>query len=608
MFDIIIPFHNGLNNLRPCLESLGKTLPENSRLILVNDCSDDYVTNEIKNICEKFVFETVHIKNENNMGFLQSCNTGVSMGDNPYVVLVNSDTIMFDGTFQLLEETFESDPKIAVINPVSNWANWTRIPFPDGFNMYELNSFVSDFELFQPIRDIHNASGFFFAFKRELFTEYGLFDKIYGHGYYEEADFCMRIIGMGYRVVVHAGIYVFHQGWGSFGTDKRNILMERNRKIFMKRWGERYQFLEDNYRKKDPISDLKLALENPSKKSEDGEIKVVYILKDIGLYGGIISVLQVVNQLNLLGINANIACYGNLDEKFLSQFPMYFRPHVFKSESDMINNFPECDIGVATHWTTVYPLMEIIKRTNIYPVYFVQDFEPDFHEFQSESYYKAIETYNLIPTKIVKSEWLKNKMKHYDGDVHQIPLGLNTDVFYNNKKDTNVDVITHARPSSERRNFPMIKKVYQLLKKEDNSLELGVYGTKYSPKSFGVEVKDFGVLRDAKNVSEALNQSKILLDASTFQGFGRPGLEAMACGAATVLTRNGGITEYAKHNYNTLLVNPYNARDIADKIIMLLEDESLRNRLVQKGLETAEKYNLINEGTMTKNLFESKVS
>jgi len=607
MFDIVIPFYNGLHNLRPCLESLGKTLPENSRLILVDDSSDDYVTDSVKAICEEFVFETVYIKNDTNLGFLASCNAGVAMGENPYIVLVNSDTIMFDGTFQLLEEAFETDPKIAVINPVSNWANWTRIPFPNGFNMYELHSFVTNYQSSTAIKDIYNASGFFFAVRRDLFTEYGPLDEVYGHGYYEETDFCMKILDMGYRVVVHSGIFVFHQGWGSFGSKKRNVLMEKNHNIFMERWNDIYKSIEKEYENNDPISELKTALQNPEKES-DNKIKVLYLLKDIGLFGGIISVLQIVNQLNLMGINANIACYGRIDKKFLSQFPLYFRPHVFKSETDMINNFPDCDIGVATHWTTVSPLMKIVEQKNIYPVYFVQDFEPDFHEYQSEDYYKALETYDIVPTKIVKSDWLKNKMKHHDGDVHQIRLGLNSDVFYNKNQEKTVDIITHARPLTERRNFPMIQEVYKLLKQENNSLKLGVYGRGYSQKDFCVPVKDFGTLSDSKNVSEALNQSKILLDASTFQGFGRPGLEAMACGTATVLTRNGGITEYAKHKYNTLLINPKDARDIVDTIIMLLGDEKLRNKLVKKGLETVNDYNLINEAERTKKLFESKVN
>ena len=75
---------------------------------------------------------------------------------------------IYNNTFKILEETFDSDPNIGVINPVSNWANWTRIPFPEGFSINELKEFISSFKAPELIVDINNASGFFLAVKREL--------------------------------------------------------------------------------------------------------------------------------------------------------------------------------------------------------------------------------------------------------------------------------------------------------------------------------------------------------------------------------------------------------------------------------------------------------
>ncbi|NIM67567.1 MAG: glycosyltransferase, partial [Armatimonadetes bacterium] len=92
-----------------------------------------------------------------------------------------------------------------------------------------------------------------------------------------------------------------------------------------------------------------------------------------------------------------------------------------------------------------------------------------------------------------------------------------------------------------------------------------------------------------------------LLDCSFFQGFGRPGLEAMACGVATVLTCNGGITEYAKHMHNCLLADPLDVEDNVNKIIRLLEDEALRTRLVAEGFKTAHYYDCQHEGENTLN-------
>lgn len=212
MFDIIIPVYNNLHHLRPCLESLEKNMPDNSTLIIVDDASDEHISEEIKEILKKFGFKTLYIRNKENIGYLKSCNKGIMLGDNPYVVLVNSDTLIYNNTFKILEETFDSDPNIGVINPVSNWANWTRIPFPEGFSINELKEFISSFKAPELIVDINNASGFFLAVKRELFDKYGLYDEIYSPKYFEVTDFCMRILEQGYRIVVNKSLFVFIMG------------------------------------------------------------------------------------------------------------------------------------------------------------------------------------------------------------------------------------------------------------------------------------------------------------------------------------------------------------------------------------------------------------
>ena len=607
MFDVVLPIYNSLQHARPCLESVIKYIPDDSKLIVVDDESDEYVSMELKGICDNSNKNIEYIRNEKNLGYLKSCNKGIASGQNPYVVLVNSDVIIFSDTFKILAETFEHDQKIGVINPVSTWANWTRIPFPNGFNINEVNDFVTNFQdPDQNISDIGNASGFLLAIKRELFNKYGYFDEVFEPGYYEEADFCMRVLDEGYRVVVNKGLYVFHQGWGSFGEESRNLLMERNEKEFFRRWGTKYTELRQNWLKNDPLHELKIALENAVPVKEKSLLKVVYFLPEVNLYGGVISVIQIVNQLNLLGVNANIATYS-VNENFLRKYPLYFRPHIFKSEEDLLKNFPECDIAVATHWSTVSPLITIKEDRGTKLVYFVQDFEPDFYEKDSDNYKQSIKTYNLIYTKIVKSLWLKEKLKHFVGEIHQIPIGLNTDIFYDKKDIRDIDIIAHARPSSERRNFPVLKEVFKRLKEEDESIKLGVYGSNYTSNDFEVPVTDFGVLNNAQEVADALNRSVIALDISTFQGLGRPGLEAMACGTATVLTRNGGITEYAKHKYNTLLVNPFNINEILLKLKILLTDNQMRRKFIEQGFKTSNNYYIRKESELTKDIFESLV-
>ncbi|MFV1996232.1 MAG: glycosyltransferase, partial [Verrucomicrobiales bacterium] len=92
-----------------------------------------------------------------------------------------------------------------------------------------------------------------------------------------------------------------------------------------------------------------------------------------------------------------------------------------------------------------------------------------------------------------------------------------------------------------------------------------------------------------------------------YQAFGRTGLEAMACGCATVLTSEGGIAEYARDGENALLVDVGARGAILEAAVKVLEDDALRARLVAGGLETAPGYSMARSADSIIRLFESKV-
>jgi glycosyltransferase involved in cell wall biosynthesis len=72
---------------------------------------------------------------------------------------------------------------------------------------------------------------------------------------------------------------------------------------------------------------------------------------------------------------------------------------------------------------------------------------------------------------------------------------------------------------------------------------------------------------------------------SLYEGFGLPPLEAMACGTPVVTSRISSLPEVVGDG--ALLVDPYSEQEIAHAIARLLDDEDLRRRLVERGLERA---------------------
>jgi len=77
---------------------------------------------------------------------------------------------------------------------------------------------------------------------------------------------------------------------------------------------------------------------------------------------------------------------------------------------------------------------------------------------------------------------------------------------------------------------------------------------------------------------------------SRVEGFGLPPLEAMACGAAVVVTDCGGPRDYARDNQNCVVVPVGNAAALAGAITRLADDATLRARLAGAGAETARRY------------------
>ena len=76
-----------------------------------------------------------------------------------------------------------------------------------------------------------------------------------------------------------------------------------------------------------------------------------------------------------------------------------------------------------------------------------------------------------------------------------------------------------------------------------------------------------------------LNKASIFVRPSLSEGLGSAFLEAMASGLAVIGTPVGGIPDFLKDGETGLFCKPGDSDDIADKIIKLLKNDELRNRL-----------------------------
>ena len=137
-------------------------------------------------------------------------------------------------------------------------------------------------------------------------------------------------------------------------------------------------------------------------------------------------------------------------------------------------------------------------------------------------------------------------------------------------------------------------------------LNLVFFGTEDDamPSDLPFPVINRGRIYDPNKVAQMLSDGAVLLDSSHFQGFGRPGLEAMACGTPPVLTNEGGVNEYAIDDENCLMVNPRDHEAMGDRMLRLLNDPALSARLRKGGLETAQGYCHMDEARIHMEMYE----
>src|SRR5665213_268698 len=113
-----------------------------------------------------------------------------------------------------------------------------------------------------------------------------------------------------------------------------------------------------------------------------------------------------------------------------------------------------------------------------------------------------------------------------------------------------------------------------------------------------VEPLPFGVVHHG-HVSNAelralYNRACVFLLTSRYEGWGLPAAEAMACGAAVISTKNGGIEDFLEDDENGLLVEVGNWEAVAESVLRLLRDAATRIRLAERGVQVASRMTVQN--------------
>ena len=103
-----------------------------------------------------------------------------------------------------------------------------------------------------------------------------------------------------------------------------------------------------------------------------------------------------------------------------------------------------------------------------------------------------------------------------------------------------------------------------------------------------LEIEPFCHFEPSKtDVAEWMRSIDVFVMASESESFPNALLEAMACGCCPIGSRVGGIPELVADGQDGLIFNSGDARDLADRIELVMEDPELRCRLAHEAARTA---------------------
>ncbi len=160
------------------------------------------------------------------------------------------------------------------------------------------------------------------------------------------------------------------------------------------------------------------------------------------------------------------------------------------------------------------------------------------------------------------------------------------------------DIICVARLFHKIKGQDLLIKALAILKKDGHSFHCRFVGEGSSRKyleniSEACNLTDsIEFLGNRGDIPELLCNAGIFILPSRLEGFGISIIEAMAVGIPVIASNIAGPGEIILHGKNGVLFENENAKDLAEKILMLISNCTLRNTIVKNALSTAQDYSI----------------
>ena len=209
---IIILTFNKPALLLECLQSVANHTQGSYEVILADNASSD----ETSLLLDRIDGATI-LRNKENLDFIRGNNAACKHARGGYLLFLNHDTAVTPGWCEELSHVLDTRPEVGAVG--------SRLIHMDG-RLQESGCLVRkdgstwgygrshanpNDPAFMYVREVDFISGAGLMVRRELFEKLGGFDERYNPAYFEDADLCMGIKRLGYKVLIVPHSTILHR-------------------------------------------------------------------------------------------------------------------------------------------------------------------------------------------------------------------------------------------------------------------------------------------------------------------------------------------------------------------------------------------------------------
>ena len=217
---IIIPVHGQIGHTLNCLDSLYRHVSRAGvELIVIDDASPDETAAMLAGLPHLTL-----LRQEQNRGFIHSCNAGAALARGNILVLLNNDTRVVEGWLDALVDSFDRAPQAGLVGAKLFSADGSLqeaggIVWRDGSAWNYGRGDDPNRPQYCHAREVDFVSGASIAVPRLVWQAMGGFDAHYAPAYCEDVDLALRISEAGWQVWFQPLARVIHYEGATGGRD-----------------------------------------------------------------------------------------------------------------------------------------------------------------------------------------------------------------------------------------------------------------------------------------------------------------------------------------------------------------------------------------------------